>query len=72
MKAEYLQDGFADIEYFEGSQRLRTKIGSKLSLNIGIVQRISEPYGYNPLEELLLTDDQIHYTSLAIQDEGTQ
>ena len=68
VKAEYLQDGFADIEYFEGSQRLRTKIGSKLSLNIGIVQRISEPYGYNPLEELLLTDDQIHYTSLAIQE----
>ena len=68
VKAEYLQDGFADIEYFEGSQRLRAKIGSKLSLNIGIVQRISEPYGYNPLEELLLTDDQIHYTSLAIQE----
>ena len=69
VKAEWLQDGFADIQYFEGSQRLRLKIGDKLSLNAGIVQRISEPYGYNPLDELLLEDDQIHYTSLAL-DEG--
>jgi len=68
VKAEWLQDGFADIQYFEGSQRLRLKIGDKLSLNAGIVQRISEPYGYNPLDELLLEDDQIHYTSLALQE----
>jgi len=69
VKAEYLADGFADIRYFEGSQRLRTKIGKKLSLNVGIVQRISEPYGYDPLTELLLDNNQIHYTSLAL-DEG--
>ena len=68
VKAEWLQDGFADIQYFEGSQRLRVRIGDKLSLNAGIVQRISEPYGYNPLDELLLEDDQIHYTSLALQE----
>ena len=68
VKAEWLQDGFADIQYFEGSQRLRLKIGDKLSLNAGIVQRISEPYGYNPLDQLLLEDDQIHYTSLALQE----
>ncbi len=68
VKAEYLQDGFADIRYFEGSQRLRAKVGKKLSVNVGIVQRISEPYGYNPLDELLLDNDQIHYTSLALQE----
>ena len=29
-KVEYVQDGFADIEYFEASQRYRQKIGKKL------------------------------------------
>ena len=29
VKAEYLQDGFADIRYFEGSQRLRAKVGKR-------------------------------------------
>ena len=44
-KAEYLQDGFADVRYFEASERgrLRVKIGKKLSFNAGIVQRISSP-----------------------------
>ena len=65
LKGEYLEDGFADIKYFETSQRYRYKVESldkltflpdvlkegKLSLNIGAVQRLSEPYGYNPLEE---------------------
>tara|TARA_R100001594_G_scaffold10273_3_gene24368 strand:- start:1010 stop:2059 length:1050 start_codon:yes stop_codon:yes gene_type:complete len=67
IKGEYLQDGFADIEYFETSQRYRYKIG-KLSLNIGAVQRMSEPYGYDPLEEWLLDNGGIHYTYLALQE----
>jgi len=67
-KVEYLQDGFADIEYFEASQRYRHRIGSKLSLNIGAVQRLSEPYGYDPLEEWLLSNGNLHYTDLAIQE----
>lgn len=67
VKAEWLQDGFADVKYFEASQRLRVKIGKKLSLNAGVVQRISEPYGYDPLQEWLLDNNQIHYTSLALQ-----
>ena len=66
-KVEYLQDGFADIEYFEASQRFRYKIGRKLSLNLGTVQRLSEPYGYNPLEEWMLSNNNIHYTHLAIE-----
>ena len=49
-KVEYLLDGFADVEYFEGSQRLRLNANDRLSFNIGVAQRISEPYGYNPLE----------------------
>ena len=53
-KVEYLQDGFADIEYFESSQRYRHRIGNKLSFNVGAVQRLSEPYGYDPLEECRL------------------
>ena len=67
LKGEYLQDGFADIEYFETSERYRYNIG-KLSLNIGAVQRMSEPYGYDPLEEWLLNNGSLHYTYLAIQE----
>ena len=48
-KVEYLEDGFADIEYFEGSQRFRLKLGNKFSLHAGVAQRLSEPYGYDPL-----------------------
>ena len=67
-KAEYLQDGFADVEYFEGSERYRFHVNKKLSLNIGVAQRISEPYGYDPLQEWLLENNNIHYTSLALQE----
>jgi len=68
VKMEYLQDGFADIEYYEASQRYRQKIGKKLSLNIGAVQRINEPYGYDPLDEWLLDNNNLHYTYLAIEE----
>ena len=68
VKVEYLQDGFADIQYFESSQRYRQKIGKKLSFNIGTVQRLSEPYGYNPLEQWQLSNGNLHYTYLAIQE----
>ena len=68
VKTEYLQDGFADVEYFEASQRYRQKLGKKLSLNFGTVQRLSEPYGYDPLEEWLLSNGNLHYTYLAIQE----
>ena len=34
VKAEYLQDGFADVRYFEASQRGRVKLGEKLSLDL--------------------------------------
>ena len=67
-KVEYVQDGFADIEYFEASQRYRYKIGRKLSFNIGTVQRLSEPYGFNPLEEWILSNGNLHYTQLALQE----
>jgi hypothetical protein len=67
-KTEYVQQGFADIKYFEASQRYRLKFGSKFSLNAGIVQRISEPYGYNPLEEFILPNGSLHYTELALQE----
>ena len=67
-KTEYLQDGFADIEYFEASQRYRHKINNKLSLNAGILERFAEPYGYDPLEAWTLATGDIHYTYLAIQE----
>ena len=67
LKGEYLQDGFADIKYFETSQRYRQKLG-KLSFNIGLAQRLSEPYGYDPLDEWLLDNGNLHYTYLAIQE----
>ena len=67
-KLEYLEDGFADIKYFEASQRYRYVKNSKLSFNVGAVQRLSEPYGYNPLEEWMLSNGNLHYTDLAIQE----
>ena len=66
-KAEYLVDGFADIEYFETSQRYRYDIG-KISFNVGAVQRLSEPYGYDPLASWRLDNGNIHYTYLALQE----
>ena len=67
-KAEYLQNGVADIEYFEASQRFRQKFGKKFSLNAGLAQRVSPAYGYDPLESLRLSNGNIHYTNLAIQE----
>ena len=66
-KAEYLEDGFADIEYFETSQRYRYNLG-KISFNVGAVQRLSEPYGYDPLDIWRLDNGNIHYTYLALQE----
>jgi len=68
IKGEYLEDGFADIKYFEVSERYRYKVNSKLSFNIGAAQRRSEPYGYDPLEEWMLSNGNIHYTYLALQE----
>ena len=68
IKTEYLKDGFADIEYFEGSQRYRQKVNRKLSFNIGAAQRISEPYGFNPLDDWILENGNLHYTYLALQE----
>tara|TARA_R100001163_G_scaffold65816_1_gene65210 strand:- start:251 stop:1288 length:1038 start_codon:yes stop_codon:yes gene_type:complete len=68
LKGEFVQDGFADIDYFETSQRYRYKISKSLSLNIGAAQRIAEPYGYDPLDEWKLDNGNLHYTYLAIQE----
>lgn len=64
-KVEYVQDGFADIRYFESTQRARMNINGELSLNAGFVQRLSEPYGYNPLDQW--TQGPFHYTYLALE-----
>ena len=68
VKLEYLQDGFADIEYFEASERYRWIRNNKLSFNVGAVQRLAKPYGYDPLDEWLLSNGNIHYTYLALQE----
>jgi hypothetical protein len=83
LKGEYLEDGFADIKYFETSQRYRYKVENfgdnipyfpealkkgKLSFNIGAAQRIAEPYGYDPLEEWVLDNGSLHYTFLALEE----
>ena len=68
-KVEYLEDGFADIKYFEASQRYRKQLGDgKLSLNAGAVQRLSEPYGFDPLADWILDNGSLHYTYLALQE----
>jgi hypothetical protein len=68
VKVEYLQDGFADVEYMEASQRYRHKLGKRISLTAGAVQRISEPYGFDPLAEWVLSNGNIHYTDLALEE----
>ena len=67
-KTEYIVDGFADIEYFESTQRIRVNGNKKLSFNVGAVQRLAEPYGYDPLEEWSFNNNRIHYTCLAIEE----
>ena len=67
-KVEYVQDGFADVSYFEGSQRARLNINDRLSVNVGVAQRISEPYGYDALDEWMLSNGNLHYTTLALQE----
>jgi len=67
-KVEYIKDGFADIEYYEATQRFRLNGKKKLSFNFGGVTRLAEPYGYDPLEEWTMATGDIHYTQLAIQE----
>ena len=69
-KVEYNENGFVDIKYFEASQRFRKSIGNKFSLNIGTVQRLSKPYGYDPLNEWVLDNGSLHYTFLALEEMG--
>ena len=68
LKLEYLEDGFADVKYFEMSERYRHRDGRHLSWNVGLVHRLAEPYGYNALDEWMLSNGNIHYTYLALQE----
>ena len=63
LKMEYVQDGFADLKYYEASQRYRYNVGKKFSLNTGLVQRFSEPYGFDPLVGLTGAD----FTNVALE-----
>ena len=67
-KVEYVKDGFADVKYFELSERYRYKKDKNLAFSIGAAHRLAEPYGYNPLDEWLLDNGNLHYTYLAIQE----
>jgi len=68
LKVEYLEDGFADIKYFEASERYRVRKSRNLSWNIGLSHRLAEPYGYNALDEWMLDNGDLHYTYLALQE----
>ena len=65
LKVEYLEDGFADIGYFESSERLRYKVNRKFSVNIGALQRISEPYGFDPFADCMRPDGSIPWMKIA-------
>jgi hypothetical protein len=67
-KVEYLVGGFIDIEYFQASQRYKHNITKELSINLGVAQRLSKPYGYDPLQEWMLSNGNLHYTYLALQE----
>ncbi len=64
-KVEYLEDGFADIGYFESSERFRHKFNRKSSVNIGAMQRISEPYGFDPFADCIRPDGSIPWMKIA-------
>jgi len=64
-KVEYLEDGFADIGYFESSERFRHKFNRKFSVNIGVMQRISEPYGFDPFADCIRPDGSIPWMKIA-------
>ena len=68
VKLEYLEDGFADVKYFEASERYRYRKHKTLSFNIGAAHGLAEPSGYNTLAEWVLTNGNLHYTYLAIQE----
>jgi hypothetical protein len=70
VKVEYLEDGFADIKYFEASERLTYKHPQveNLTFNFGAAQRLAEPYGYDPLAKWLLSNNNLHYTFLALEE----
>ena len=40
LKLEYLEDGFADIKYFEASERYRQRKSKNLSWNIGCTSKL--------------------------------
>ena len=65
-KLEYVEDGFADVKFFESSQRYRHDYKG-ISVNVGLAQRMSEPYGFDPLAEWLLSNCNLHYTFLALE-----
>ena len=67
-KIEYLEDGFADIKYFEVSERYRHRKNKNLSFNIGAAHRLAEPYGYDPLSSWMLDNGNLHYTYLALEE----
>jgi len=56
------------VEYFETSERYRYNVNNKLSFNIGAAQRMAEPYGYDPLAVWKLSNGNIHYTYLALEE----
>ena len=68
LKVEYLEDGFADIKYFEASERYRHRKSKNLSWNIGLTHRLAEPYGYDPLAAWMLDNGNLHYTYLALEE----
>mgnify|MGYP003110604162 CR=1 FL=1 len=69
VKVEYLEDGFADIKYFEASERFTYKHPKfkNVTFNFGAAHRLAEPYGYDPLAEWVLSNGNLHYTQLAIE-----
>jgi hypothetical protein len=67
LKVEYLEDGFADIGYFEASQRFRHKFNRKFSINAGGMQRISEPYGFDPFQDRLREDGSVPWMKIATE-----
>lgn len=52
-KLEKMENGLADVDFFESSVRGRLKIGSKFNVTVGVSGRKHKPYGIKPIHTLM-------------------
>jgi hypothetical protein len=54
-KLEWQENGLINLDYKSADLRFRIPLGKKFSISLGGVARSHKPYGYNPIDDYLLT-----------------